>query len=1267
MTVETRMWGGRAWRLLWVVFACFVGAQSAKGITIFLDNTNDDEQEWPAWDPGGNILEAHFNAARDIWESVLPSGVNPPATYSIEFHWDDDISGLALTTDFGPCCDILIEINPNPNPNINWFVDPTPSDNVEFNFTAGQTLYRDLTSSQQSDWFPGTAPPGTLEVGNFGTAINATCPGSSSTSACVGASGTASTAGFDLLRSITHEMGHALGINGAEPGEYNIYPHHVGGLSNVLVKEEENSDIGESHLAGGTAAFWLMCEGCAPVGQRVLPSATDILVIAEDQGLPVVELERVGRISSGSWHSGSGWIGGEVPGSSQHVAVRHGSGTVTLGGPATVRTLAISEGTSAVRTSNHLLRVLEGPTRVTTRLIVDTGGEARLVGLDLAGGRLTMQGGLAMIQGGIEMDGSAMITGRGTVRAFNTINNNGLIRADGGTLRFQWASFAPNILDLDGEEVMGVEPGVVEAIDGDLSFEAGLTEAFDGVMTVGAGRTATFASGWDLGFDGVLRFDTGNTTTFATVDGLSSNLFGDVFVTGVGVFASPTTFQAGSRADITLPTARLRLAGFTTYAGGQFVGNGTLEQRGDAQVTQSTDIDVKSFDWDGGFENSTTTIQSGQRFTINSQTIDMSNDVPDGYDARSFVNGADLIVNTNRFDAALGQNVPDPWMLDAPGEIHLVNSKLNTNPPTFSGAKLGGSPVLVAGRLAGHGEDNRVEADVTFLASAQVQATNVISELYLVGATEYRGGSHTGEGTIHQYGNAVVSAMTTIGVATFNWDGDDSAPSTTNVAPGATLWLRSQRIEVADPRAGFDGVLNVDQGRAIVNTGYFVFPNLDFFPWILDTNGTINLNGSAILSGTANPVQISAPGSPVAVRGTINATGVDNVIYSIAAFGPTARVQVNADSRLVLGAATTFAGGTYQGPGTLVQDAPAVVSAATTFDVATFDLDGTTAAGTVWTLENLGRVGPPDVLTFNVQQIDEMDHSFNGTINVKTSFGLAVNVPTPEWVMDGLIDVIPPPSNPIALDVFGSPVRVKGVVNVLPTGTATFHNDVSGPGAFTGGGTVVFLGAYNPGASPGIGHFAGDVEFGPAATLNIEIGGTLGGRQFDLLDVAGNAELAGTLAVSLVDGFRPRLGDEFALVGAVRTSGTFQRLVLPALEPGLEWSLDYRGRSVTLVVATTPGTIAGDMNLDGRVDRLDTGLFMSHLGADEGSIWTTGDFDGDGATTLRDLGMLQANLGMAGPSPAAQRAAVPEPGWFWLVGGALLGLLISARRRRRAE
>ena len=143
-----------------------------------------------------------------------------------------------------------------------------------------------------------------------------------------------------------------MGIT-AEPGEFNIDPQHVGGLENVLVLEDNDG----GHLAGQGIVPFLMCESCGVPGVRRFPTATDVLVIAEDQGLDTVHLDRVDRISNGLWSNVDGWIGGAVPDETQDVSIRHG-GTVSLDENSQVKSVLVKTGTS-LSLGNHQLAAKE--------------------------------------------------------------------------------------------------------------------------------------------------------------------------------------------------------------------------------------------------------------------------------------------------------------------------------------------------------------------------------------------------------------------------------------------------------------------------------------------------------------------------------------------------------------------------------------------------------------------------------------------------------------------------------------------------------------------------------------------------------------------------------------------------------------------------------------------------------------------------------------------------------------------------------------------
>ena len=151
-------------------------------------------------------------------------------------------------------------------------------------------------------------------------------------------------------------------------------------------------------------------------------------------------------------------------------------------------------------------------------------------------------------------------------------------------------------------------------------------------------------------------------------------------------------------------------------------------------------------------------------------------------------------------------------------------------------------------------------------------------------------------------------------------------------------------------------------------------------------------------------------------------------------------------------------------------------------------------------------------------------------------------------------------------------IQVSGTTSLKSM--AVFFGDFSGTGT-TGTGIVFLEGDTRPGASPGTMSFGGDVVQGSLATLHVEIAGTTPGSGYDRLDVAGELALAGTLAVTFINGFTPSAGDTFDLWDAGSVSGQFDTVVLPTLPPGLFWHTARLDTEGLLSVGVTPQSYAG--------------------------------------------------------------------------------------------
>ncbi|HEY3394101.1 MAG TPA: hypothetical protein VGK58_15415, partial [Lacipirellulaceae bacterium] len=226
--------------------------------------------------------------------------------------------------------------------------------------------------------------------------------------------------------------------------------------------------------------------------------------------------------------------------------------------------------------------------------------------------------------------------------------------------------------------------------------------------------------------------------------------------------------------------------------------------------------------------------------------------------------------------------------------------------------------------------------------------------------------------------------------------------------------------------------------------------------------------------------------------------------------------------------------------------------------------------------------------------------------------------------------------------IFYDDVINNGEIRTSTNGFTVFFGSASGSGTFTGTGTVNFEGDLSPGSSPAAVSFAGDVVLGPDSTLQIELGGTAAGTQYDQINVAGELTLGGTLEISLINGFTPSAGQSFDILNWGSLSGAFSLVALPSLE-GLAWDTS---QLATGILSVAPG-LPGDFNLDGSVDAADYVVWRKTGGTQDGyNTWRT------------NFGQTAAN-----GSGANANAAVPEPGTLVQL---LAGMLATCFCRRTA-
>ena len=296
-------------------------------------------------------------------------------------------------------------------------------------------------------------------------------------------------------------------------------------------------------------------------------------------------------------------------------------------------------------------------------------------------------------------------------------------------------------------------------------------------------------------------------------------------------------------------------------------------------------------------------------------------------------------------------------------------------------------------------------------------------------------------------------------------------------------------------------------------------------------------------------------------------------------------------------------GGTMTVAGNIV-DGGAGVSTLT-LDGATLDMQN----------HNIGSATPIDNLNFRSGTLKNVAQINNGAGLTKTTAGtLTLNTANS---YTGTTAV-----NAGVLRVSNATGSATGLGPVTIANGATLQGSGRISGAIQSSGAVV------PGTSAGTLTLLSSYTQNANGSLKAEIGGTTAGSQYDRLAVTGTATLAGTLDVSLINGFVPSVGHTFDVLTAGSVINTFGAVNVPPLPNCKSWQIQYLPTAVRLqVVGCGP---LGDLDGDGHVTLADLASLLSVYGTCAGNPAYNPDADlnNDGCVNLSDLAVLLANYGL---------------------------------------
>ena len=153
----------------------------------------------------------------------------------------------------------------------------------------------------------------------------------------------------------------------------------------------------------------------------------------------------------------------------------------------------------------------------------------------------------------------------------------------------------------------------------------------------------------------------------------------------------------------------------------------------------------------------------------------------------------------------------------------------------------------------------------------------------------------------------------------------------------------------------------------------------------------------------------------------------------------------------------------------------------------------------------------------------------------------------------------------------------SGTVKVAATKTLTFSGAsfTNAPtGVLAGDGTIAMSGAtalaqsgtVRPGASPGrLSFTATSYPCAPTSVHDVEVGGEAPATGHDQVAISGAAALAGTLNISLVNGFLPTPGRRYVIATFASRTGTFGTVTGLEYGPGQMWAVAYTDTDVVLL------------------------------------------------------------------------------------------------------
>jgi hypothetical protein len=392
---------------------------------------------------------------------------------------------------------------------------------------------------------------------------------------------------------------------------------------------------------------------------------------------------------------------------------------------------------------------------------------------------------------------------------------------------------------------------------------------------------------------------------------------------------------------------------------------------------------------------------------------------------------------------------------------------------------------------------------------------------------------------------------------------------------------------------GSDPFLTINSGGSMTKSGGSGSFTLPLNLVLQSSNATFSsLSGSLVLStivGTqANPtfhanagasVVLVAPNGTQTLSGNVQGTGAGTISHSAGRLFPgPGGVEFN------------FAGASFQWTGGSIEAAD---PARLFVNKGTINVAGVTGVYG-HNITNSGLMVQSGAGALNLPYGTTVTNSALGTFDLKTDNGLTAiggGGANPTFQNQGVLRK----SGGTGTSVLQSGLVVKnsGTIDIqtgtlqiwlfeqtsgttsLNGGNLTFIDNEAqfNGGSLVGSGTITGSvrnngATFAPGFSPGKIMVNGNYAQTATGILNLEIGGTTPGTQYDQLVVSGNAALGGTLNLSLINGYQPAGGETFQLLLPGFLTGTFATVNTI----GFTGTVTYSSSGITITVTTPTPT-----------------------------------------------------------------------------------------------